>query len=265
MKAIMMHDNENDWGWNVSGPKGFERVRGNRSLGGRADCSEWAKAEFWNPILAKLGMSYDDIQSAPGGGGGINLDGFTEAEALDMLNTGLKLEEGQKSPFSFKNGFLVYNNKLYRKLSAEQKRIANNIIAVIDNDQDIIVTIKKSDNNTIVKTKGTEIFTLGYFGGGAVTYSDPSNLKQVTVFIDPSTTFDAKSFGIKSTDPEQELQTPLWLVFYHELGGHALLKYILLQGDYESYNAIRYENLLRGFHNLGERAEDENHPNLLRD
>ncbi len=188
------------------------------------------------------------------------IEGFTQEEVLNNLGKGLKLGEKQKNIFSFSDkGDLKYDKKAYKKLSSEQKVVADNIIGTIKDKK--VFTLIKSDNSTVVQTKsdGTKL-TLGDYGGGAVTViSDKKNApNNVNVFLDPSFNFNDPSLGIKSTDPKATLDSPAWLVMYHEWGGHGFLKYVKNDPN-QLGHTVDYENKVRSLNNMGERDYDEQH------
>ena len=184
------------------------------------------------------------------------IQGFTQTEVLNYLAKGLKIEGKQKNPFSFdKNGDLKYNKKDYKKLSGEQKAVAGNIVETIKDAR--VYTLIKADDNTVVQTTSAgKKLTLGDYDGGAVTVFDRKT-GNINMFIDPTANFNDPKFGVKSTDPAKPIDSPTWLVMFHEWGGHAWLN--LAQNIQQPGRAVDYENKIRSLHNMGERDYDEQH------
>jgi len=217
MKAVPFNEVDG-YGQELSG---FTRYGMNKNLGGsveqnRIDLGLAELQKYFDDILGKL-------RSNPGTGGGIKIEGFSQTEILGYLDQGLKLESGQKSPFSFnKDGYLTYNSRLYKKLTAKQRAIADNIIGLIDDPGGQNFTIIKGDKNKIIKLV-TGDKTLGSLGG-AIVVADPDNPSNINIYIDPSDDY-TDPVNVPSTDPKVVLENPIWLILYHELGGHAFLKY----------------------------------------
>lgn len=74
-------------------------------------------------------------------------------------------------------------------------------------------------------------------------------------YFDKNSTNDAP-FG----EDGNKIENPIWLVIYHELGGHGYLNYEI-HDKQQSGKTVDYENIIRNLTNLPKRAYDDVHKN----
>ena len=134
----------------------FTRVKGNRDLGGHADVTAWAKSAFWTPILAQLGISYDDIGT---GGGGLVMNGSDE----DFQNVQRWVEQGSGGMYTaYRDAdsrvtLLKTAHKGHVRLNDKQRAFIDILLDATDENQGL-VTIDLVNNSE-------NVFVGSLFGG----------------------------------------------------------------------------------------------------
>jgi len=202
----------------------------------------------------------------------VTQNGFTNSQILAWLGSGLGLKKGTANPFAFKNGTLTYSQAAYGKLSKDQKKIADNIIGDIKSDKNHI--IQKADNETVVKKGELTIHHDPTFGDSKIQQPDqlmgdaagrtaPSKDGQtITHFVNQEYFDNNSSTDAPKGSDGNGIPNPIWIVMYHELGGHGFYHYETKPADLQqSGHAVDYENLIRNLNNLPLRAYDDVHKN----
>ena len=189
----------------------------------------------------------------------VSQKGFKKTELVNDLDKGIKVNNKNTPFYIDKNGNLQVNNKKYGDLSEKQKAIVNNIKEVIASK--INFTIQKvSENDKIggnVLGENGRVIRDATFKqanwGGETTNVDATHT--TIKIVDPREGLDQKL-----TDPEGKSipSSPTWLSIYHEVGGHAALKYV--EGDNRGCRVIDYENQIRSLNGMPLRGYDSAHP-----
>jgi len=191
--------------------------------------------------------------------------GFTNKQITDMINKGLKTN-GKTNPFSFdKKGNLQVNQKLYNKLSGEQKDIAKNVAGAINSETTF--TLKKvseddkafNDPKVSVKDDNGNIVHDPTFkdmdSKGATSQTGPLSVTISIVFPETDDNIDP---GMKNQQGNTLSSNPTWLAAFHEVGGHGYLKYDQHDPS-QGGHTIDYENKIRSFHGMELRSYDGAH------
>jgi hypothetical protein len=197
----------------------------------------------------------------------VRQNGFTNKQITDMINKGLKTND-KTNPFSFdKKGNLQVNQKLYGKLSDDQKGIAKNIAGAIHSEttftlqkvslddkafNDPKISVKDDNGNTVHDPTFKDMDSKG---ATSQSETDPKNVTISIVFPETDKNIDP---GTVNQQGNTLSSNPTWLVTFHELGGHGYLKYD--QNDPQAGHAIDYENKIRSFHGMELRGYDGAHP-----
>jgi RHS repeat-associated protein len=190
----------------------------------------------------------------------VRQNGFTEKQILGWLAKGLAVGEKQ-SPFSFKDGRLVYSQGKYDKLSKEQKSTADNIIGDIKSDKTHI--IQKADNNTVTE-KGEVDPTSKlqqpdqHLGDQAAETVPSKDGMTITHYINQQY-FDnnSQTDAPKGADGNA-IANANWLTMYHEVGGHGYLRFEAHDPQQRGHT-VDYENIIRNLNNMPLRAYDDAH------
>jgi hypothetical protein len=201
----------------------------------------------------------------------VKVNGFTNDEALNFFAKGLGVGSAA-NPFSFKSGRLDFSKIKYNKLSADQKKVADNIIKEINSGKTYI--IQKANNETVYeKGKLTPHIDpiLGPMdpiqqpdqkvGKNAALTSPNEDGTIITHYINRQY-FDEKStYNAPIGADGKPIENTIWLTLYHELGGHGYYKYEANEAQKkQSGHAVDYENIIRNLNNLPKRSYDDAHP-----
>lgn len=210
-----------------------------------------------------IGMGNNPVKYNDPLGDIVKVDGFTEEEIVNMIQTALKMNKGN-NPFSFKDGKMTYDKAKYNALDKKTKRLARNIVAVINSPKTHI--IKKANNETITreakpdKTSGImqPAGTLGNVAGATIASDDGQTVTHyinMEFFANPDKQGDNRPFEWDGKQKWFLKQTP-WLTTFHEAFGHGYYRYVWGSPD-QGGLTVRYENELRAMHKMGERAFDD--------
>ncbi len=200
----------------------------------------------------------------------VRQNGFTDQQILDWLANGLGVQ-AKSTPFSFKDGRLIYSREKYNKLSKDQQKIARNIIGDINSEKTHI--IQKATNETVYeKGKLTRHVdpTFGEMppiqqpdqkiGKNAALTTATGDGMTITHYINQQY-FDENSTYNAPVGAEGKLiENSIWLTIYHEVGGHGFYKYETKPSDQQqSGHTVDYENIIRNLNNLPLRSYDDAH------
>jgi RHS repeat-associated protein len=201
----------------------------------------------------------------------VRQNGFTNQQILNWLAKGLGIQ-GKANPFSFKDGRLVYSKDKYDKLSKDQQKIAGNIVGDINSEKTHI--IQKATNETVIKTGKITIHHDPTFGDTKLQQPDElvSDHAAVTSPSDDGNTIthfiNQEYFDNNSTTDApvgkdgKDIENPIWLVMFHEVGGHGYYKFETNPTDLkQDGHTVDYENIIRNLNNLPLRAYDDVHRN----
>jgi hypothetical protein len=191
---------------------------------------------------------------------------------LDWLAKGLGLKKGAVNPFSFKNGLLTFSQGAYDKLTKDQKKIANNVIVDIKSDKNHV--IQKADDETVVKKGDVTIHHDPILGDSKIQQPDqlmgdaagetvPSaDGMTITHFINQEYFDNNSSINAPKGADGNGIPNPIWIVMYHEVGGHGYFHFETNPADLQqSGHTVDYENIIRNLNNLPLRAYDDVHKN----
>jgi RHS repeat-associated protein len=189
----------------------------------------------------------------------VNQQGFTNAEFIKNLNSGIKTSS-KNTPYYFdKKGNLQVDNKKYSNLSDKQKAIVDNIKGAIDNKMTFTVEkVKESDKigGNIMGENGEVIRNPSFKEAGMAGSTEKVDATHLTIkVVDPR---DGINQGLKDPDGKSIPSSPTWLSIYHEVGGHGYFKYV--EGDNRGCRAIDYENQIRSLNGMPLRGYDDAHP-----
>ena len=240
--------------------KEFDEETGNYYYGARY---YQPKSSIWMGVDA-LATSYpgmnpynfvmgNPIMAMDPDGDSVQVLGFRDNQFLNWLDKGLDINR-KNSPFYLENGKLLYDQGKFNDLDDNQKEIAINIIETIKHEK-IKITIQKGKSSKVLDERNSKPLTL-YDVGGFATIGMKGN-ENVTIWSDGS------NYGRKEKPPilgisNDPISSPNWLSLYHELGGHAYLRYIL-QDPKQAAHTIEYENLIRSLKGMPLRAYDDEH------
>lgn len=202
----------------------------------------------------------------------VRQNGFNNQQILQWLANGLGLKKGAANPFAFKNGVLTYSQTAYGKLSNDQKKIADNVIGDIKSDKNHI--IQRADDKTVTK-KGEltnhhdpilgdwKIQQPDQVMGDAAGKTVPSNDGQtITHFINQEYFDNNSSTDAPKGSDGNAISNPIWIVMYHEVGGHGYLHFETKPTDLQQGgHTVDYENIIRNLNGLPLRAYDDVHKN----
>jgi hypothetical protein len=160
-------------------------------------------------------------------------------ETMNDFAEGLKVEQS-KSPFFVKDAhgsqIMQYDLSKYDNLTNDQKKIADNVCAIIDREQ--VTELHAINKDELIP--GTNL-TTGQ-GGGARTLSRPSTPNKVDIWL-PKTLSDITVNERNIYGPElKKLFFTKAVVTYHEIGH-------VFYGPDQSERAVNYEDMVR--RNLG--------------
>ncbi len=224
------------------------------------------KPDYFESLYA--GMKNNPITYNDPLGDTVNKQGFTNAEILAMINSGLKTTS-KTNPFSFdKKGNLQVNKKSLGKLSEEQQKIAGNMVGLIDSKTTFTINkvgeddlVTQDPQQYIVNDKGEKVYMPTYKEAGMNGKTEAIDATHVMVnVVSPRSETNTDPTRL-NTDGKMIGSAPVWLTMFHEAGGHGYYRYVQGQGQGQSStNTISYENIIRVYNGMEQRAYDSMHP-----
>jgi RHS repeat-associated protein len=204
----------------------------------------------------------------------VTVNGFTEDQVTAWLGEGLNTNEDQ-NPFFFKDHRLQYNKDKLKALSKNQRKAAKNIVEEINSTKMHIV--QKADDNTVTSVDPRRVFidkTLGPIDvpptyqhqvkdQAGLTVQDKDDPHKITHFVNQSY-FDRNSTNNAPVGSDgKPIENPIWVVMFHELGGHGYYRYEVPGGSQTGTNqagkTVDYENIIRNLNHLQIRSYDAAH------